>query len=106
MDKNMLLLTSVLVYVPAGTTVKTDPHSYIEQVSKTHKIPSKAALTEFFFIEVSGCTINYVCKQVLSHIFCLHRKIYVEDFTLKQLLPFQICAREIYENLFTNIQKQ
>lgn len=35
MDKNMLLLTSVLVYVPAGTTVKTDPHSYIEQVSKT-----------------------------------------------------------------------
>ena len=31
---------------------------------------------------------------------------YVEDFTLKYLLSFEICAREVCKILFTKFQKQ
>ena len=41
-----------------------------------------------------------------ANIFVFILKYNVEDFALKQLLIFEICAREIrVESLFTNIQK-
>ena len=41
-----------------------------------------------------------------ANIFVFILKYYVEDYALKHLLIFEICAREIrVESLFTNIQK-
>ena len=39
------------------------------------------------------------------NIFVFIWKSFVEDFTIKHLLFFQICAHEVYEDLFTNIQE-
>ena len=60
-----------------------------------------------FFIEmllqVLYLPSTTVVKGTLTHIwksanmFVLIQKQYVEDFTLKHLLLFEICAREIYE---------
>ena len=41
-----------------------------------------------------------------ANIFVFTWKYDVENFTLKHLLCFEICAREILKSLFTNIQKQ
>ena len=43
-----------------------------------------------------------------AKIFVFIWKQYVEDFTLKRLLRFEVCTSEIryVKNLFTNIQKQ
>ena len=40
-----------------------------------------------------------------ANIFIFIRK-YAEDFTLKDVLLFEICARENVKSLFKNIQKQ
>ena len=73
----------------------------------------KKLLEKFYFFleycEVLPPDIKSTLMQIWAstNIFDLTWKYYVEDFTLKYLLRFEICTREICEKLvFTNIEKQ
>ena len=55
------------------------------------------------FKDIKG-TLMQIWKS--ANMFVFIWKEHVENFILKHLLLFEICAREICESFFTNIQKQ
>ena len=77
-------------------------------LSRTPQIPWQKHTSEHLFYKTAPSSCFHKCQLFFlkgtlmqiwnsENIFVLMWKQYVEDFTLKHLLLFEICAREMYE---------